>query len=291
MDVSIIIINYNTLALTRDCIDSIFTHTTDISFEVILVDNCSSDGSVDFFKNDNRIRFVESGQNLGFGKANNLGFTHAKGDFIFLLNSDTILLNNAIKLFLDTIKTLPARVGCLGCILEDTDGNEVQSAGRYLKKRKMLLNCFTSYLKPFMKVESKRIIDSNLMFQEVDMVVGADLFIRRSVIEAYGMFDPSFFMYHEENDMQRRYRKAGYVSAIIKGPRIIHLEGKSNSSSMRKKIMGDNGMFNYVRIWSTPVSYFLFRLLYMFLKSPIIFDPKYTISEKNNYLKTLINFK
>ena len=79
--------------------DSVFAQTSGVLFEVILVDNASTDGSIELFEKDDRICFVESGGNLGFGKANNLGYNYATGKYLFLLNSDTLLLNNAIKEF------------------------------------------------------------------------------------------------------------------------------------------------------------------------------------------------
>ena len=96
MDVSIIIVNFKTFLLTKNCIESIIAKTFGVEYEIILVDNASSDGSQEFFANDARIKFIEAGRNLGFGKANNLGVQQAKGDYIFFLNSDTLLLNNAI---------------------------------------------------------------------------------------------------------------------------------------------------------------------------------------------------
>ena len=96
MNVSIVIVNYNTLKLTKACIDSVIEKTSGLEYEIILVDNASSDGSSDVFKNDERIIFIEASDNIGFGKANNLGVKHAKGDYLFFLNSDTLLLNNAV---------------------------------------------------------------------------------------------------------------------------------------------------------------------------------------------------
>ena len=98
MDVSIIIVNYNTKNLTLQCIDSIYEKTIGVSFEIIIVDNNSTDGSQELLSQDNRIVFVEAGENLGFGKANNLGVEKSNGKFIFFLNSDTILVNNAINI-------------------------------------------------------------------------------------------------------------------------------------------------------------------------------------------------
>ena len=85
MDVSIIIVNYNTKQLTLDCINSVFDQTKDVSFEIILVDNASVDGSKELFEKDSRIKYIYSNQNVGFGRANNIGFEQAKGKYVFLL--------------------------------------------------------------------------------------------------------------------------------------------------------------------------------------------------------------
>ena len=95
MDVSVIIVNYNTRKLTGECIDSIFEKTSGITFEVIVVDNASQDDSIEIFRKDPRIIFIENTENQGFGKANNLGIKYATGRNILFLNSDTLLINNA----------------------------------------------------------------------------------------------------------------------------------------------------------------------------------------------------
>ena len=89
MDVSVIIVNYNTQGLTSDCIESIIAQTSAVEYEIILVDNASTDGSKEVFAQDKRIKYIYSDQNLGFGRANNLGIREAKGRYLFFLNSDT----------------------------------------------------------------------------------------------------------------------------------------------------------------------------------------------------------
>ena len=138
MDVSVIIVNYNTKDLTKQCIDSIFEHTSDVTFEVLLVDNASTDGSVELFEKDTRIRFLESGCNLGFGKANNLGAQNAEGKYLLLLNSDTILLNNAIKLFFDKMESVGQEVGCMGCLLQDAHRQYMHSYAELPNVKNML---------------------------------------------------------------------------------------------------------------------------------------------------------
>jgi len=109
MDVSIIIVNYNTLGLTSDCIESIVDKTSDLEYEIILVDNASTDSSKAVFSQDPRVRYIYSDRNLGFGRANNLGIREATGRYLFFLNSDTILLNNAVKYFFDFCEKNPDR--------------------------------------------------------------------------------------------------------------------------------------------------------------------------------------
>ena len=106
MDVSVIIVNYNTLQMTKDCIDSVIEKTTDVDYEIILVDNASTDGSKEFFKNYRGITYIYNEKNLGFGAANNTGAKTATGDFLFFLNSDTLFKNNALLIFYRSYATI-----------------------------------------------------------------------------------------------------------------------------------------------------------------------------------------
>ena len=128
IDVSIIIVNYNTCELTKQCIDSVFEKTSGISFEVIVVDNDSKDDSIKVLSQDSRVNFIESGANLGFGRANNLGIKHSTGKYVFFLNSDTLLLNNAVKKFWDFATTHSSfAIGALGCQLVDENNQGIGS--------------------------------------------------------------------------------------------------------------------------------------------------------------------
>lgn len=241
MDVSIIIINYNTCQMTDECITSICNQTKYITYEIILVDNGSTDGSFEHFKDDERVKYIYSKKNVGFGRANNLGFKHSHGKYVFLLNSDTLLLNNAIYEFWNYMQLAPIDVACCGCQLLDINGKPTHSAGRF----------------PDMHEFWKRIV--SFVFYElligrqrepeftqnavVDYVTGADLFIRRDVILENGMFDPDFFMYYEETEMQKRFYNMGYKSMIIVTPKIQHLIG----GSYKRKGHSLNGMIREMR--------------------------------------------
>lgn len=261
MEVSVIIVNYNTKLLTLQCIESIKRHTKDIEYEIILVDNGSEDGSNEFFKTYPGIIFLSLDTNIGFGKANNYCYNYAKGKYIFLLNSDTILKNNAIKLFRDRIETLGEDVGCIGSILKQEDGETPNNSYSQFPSIKTNLSFFSQLylgLKPIEKTHQLYPI-------EVDYIIGADLFIRRSVIEKYGLFDPDFFMYFEESNMQLRYAQKGVKRMIIDGPDIIHLEGASFNS--KKKLKGKKAqmyfesMRKYMKKRYSRTRYMLFRIL------------------------------
>ena len=294
MDVSIIIVNYNTKSVTKKCIESIISHTKGVEYEIILVDNDSKDGSVELFANDERIHFISSNENLGFGKANNLGYKTARGKYIFLLNSDTILLNDAVSIFFTKMEESSNDIACIGAFLLDKDLHPNQSFGRFLTMKRVLKMSTDSYLKKFKITKyDKSYWGKHEDWQEVEMVIGADIFIKRNIIEKFGLFDESFFMYHEENDMQRRYHEHGYKMALVKGPQIIHLEQVSSSkfTLMNKKIMSETGLFNYMRIWLTKTQFYILKMIYIILKFPIFLDRRYTLKDACKYYCFLLELK
>lgn len=279
MDVSIIIVNYNTRELTSNCVNSIIDETKNVSFEIILVDNASLDGSKEFFENDNRIHYIYNKENVGFGRANNIGYHEAKGKYLFLLNSDTILKNNAVFIFYEAMERLDNNVACIGAQLIDKDGNATKSFGPYFSFNVLFPHhvnqIFIDDIPPFGKT--------------VPVVIGADMFIRKEIADKYGLFDPIFFMYEEENDMQRRYASKGYVSKIIGGPQIVHLEGKSNKFRLNAHMIG--GAYTYMKKWSPRWKYWAFRLLYSLTRSVKVLLTHYNMKEKLKYLRVLFFYR
>lgn len=243
MDVSIIVVNYNTKKMLYDCIESIIRHTQDIQYEIIVVDNNSTDNSKEYicsrFKD---VVWIANKQNYGFGKANNIGASKAQGDYLFLLNSDTILLNNAVKLFYD--KYHKYKENCiLGCYLSNK--HYVTSYGEFANKKRMCIDVLYLYL-PFLKrlrlalVPIKADFEDNKIEKKVDFIVGADIFIRKETYEELNGFDEDYFMYCEDEDLCYRARKLGINCYIIKEPQIKHLEGSScNISKVKKKMLLD----------------------------------------------------
>lgn len=224
MDVSVIIVNYNTRQMTCDCLHSIRMHTKDVNYEVIVVDNASTDGSVEHIKTHfDRIRVISSDRNLGFGKANNKGALEARGKYLFFLNSDTLLLNNAIHSFYNYMER-NKEVGAVGGILLNEQGQVSFSYNRFPSPQteiKYVLNKF--FRRPTIPIPPSQPVS-------VDFISGADLFIPKVTFERLNGFDPEFFMYYEEVDLQKRMDSLGLKRMILPEVRIIHLEGGSFAS-------------------------------------------------------------
>ncbi|MDI4567916.1 MAG: glycosyltransferase family 2 protein, partial [Mycoplasma sp.] len=184
MDVSIIIVNYNTKELTVNCINSIYKHTKNVDFEVIVVDNASSDGSKECFGAFPGIIYIYSHENLGFGKANNLGVQVSRGKYLFFLNSDTLLINNTVKILCDTYKRIP-NAGCLGVRLIDGDQNYIHSSESFPLFKRQLIDLFKISKKDsYLRKELSRYTGGTI---EVDYVTGADLFVDKSLFIEFGM--------------------------------------------------------------------------------------------------------
>jgi len=243
MDVSIILVNYNTKKLTLECLQSLYAKTQGLSFEVFIVDNASSDGSAEAIKESfPQVKLIENPQNKGFGAANNLAIRQSSGKYIFLLNTDTILINNAVKIFFDFMEKNP-EAGACGGNLFDADREPVHSFG-YLKTPQSHLLRFSGlrYLCKSKKNDTKR-----EKLQEVEQIIGADLFIRKALLDEIGLFDERFFLYFEESELQFRIQEAGFKIFYIPDAFIFHFEGGSSKKNkkFRRQIMTQSEYLYY----------------------------------------------
>lgn len=252
MDVSIIIVNYNTKELIRNCLLSIYEQTKDIIFEIIVSDNGSTDGSIEMIKTDfPQVILIENNVNLGFGTANNRGLAVAKGKYVFYLNSDTLLLNNAVRIFFNYWENSENKnvIGALGCNLLNSEKKVTHSYGSFpvatnLKKlwKKRIINSIVKYflekLGIYMYFKKKSEIE---YFGEVDFITGADLFMKN---DKNALFDESIFLYNEDVEIQKRLEQLGLKRIIISNPLIMHLQGMSGS----KKQNFENMYFSFGKI-------------------------------------------
>jgi GT2 family glycosyltransferase len=226
MDVSIIIVNFNTKQLTQDCINSVFEKTTNIVFEIILIDNASTDGSADIFRLDNRIIFVESEENLGFGRANNLGIKIANGRNIFFLNPDTLLINNAVKTLSDFLD-IHSKIGVSGANLVDKNLTPIKSFSRFLPGLEEELNDLTGHRWERLCYGKNTFYNYTRTPLQVAFIVGADMMVKRSVLDIVGSFDKDFFLFYEETELSYRIKMAGYSIFSVPDAQLIHLVSKS----------------------------------------------------------------
>lgn len=228
MDVSIIIVSYNTVELTRNCLKSVFDKTDEVEFDVWVVDNASKDNSAQMIIEEfPQVKLIQSNENLGFGRANNLAITKSKAKYVFLLNPDTVLINNAVKILFDFMEN-PENIGygCCGGNLYDENLNPGPVGGNFPSLKILALRALglSFCIKKLYRPDKYR---KENEFTKLDVVIGADLMIRKEALDKSGLFDERFFLYLEETELQYRISKLGYSSIIVPHSKIIHLEGKS----------------------------------------------------------------
>jgi GT2 family glycosyltransferase len=237
LDLSIIIVNYNTCKLTLDALNSIYDSTTNYSYEVILIDNHSSDSSVDTIRAAHpHITLIDNQANVGFSRANNQGIRIAQGRYILLLNSDTLLESNTIQTMIQFMDAHP-QAGASGCKLVLTDGSLDKACKRGFPTPSAAFYYITGLSKRFPnnpKFNQYQLghLNENEHHQ-VDSLVGAFMLVRRTTIDQIGLLDEEYFMYGEDIDWCYRMKEAGWEIHYYPMTRITHLKG---ASSRRKPL-------------------------------------------------------
>ena len=231
--VSILIVNFNTKKLLVDCIESIYAHTT-LLFEIIVVDNASTDGSVAAVRklNKKEVTILSNKSNVGFAKANNQAISLAKGKYLLLLNSDTILTEDAIGRTVEYMNQHP-KIGIASCKLLNPDGS-LQPTGGYFPT---LLRVFfwmsfiddlpfiSSLVLPFHPAAS-----FYKQSRSLDWVTGAFFCVRAQVVRDIGGLDEDYFMYVEELDFCYRAKRKGWSVGYVPSTSIIHF-GRASSTN------------------------------------------------------------
>lgn len=224
--VSIILVNYNGAQVVIDCLHSIQKMLHEVPYEIIVVDNASVDQSVDLIAEKfPTVNLIRQSENRGFGAGNNVGAKVATGKYLFLLNTDTLLTCDVLPHLVEVIESDPA-IGIVAPKLLNSDGTLQISTARSIslwgeyQDLKQKIN----YQNP---QHQTRIAQQFSMMQEVDIVIGAALLIRRSLFEELGGFDETFFMYLEESDLCRRAQMKGWKIIYTPAVELIHLGGYS----------------------------------------------------------------
>lgn len=280
MNVSILIVNYNTHELLADCLRTVYEQTNGVTFEVIVVDNASTDGSEEYVMSRfPAVRWIASRENLGFGRANNLGASQARGEYLFLLNSDTLLLNNAVKMFYDYAVKNKELCGVLGGWLLAKAGTVNKSYGEFptvASEIGYLFGRLTDRLRGGVTHEKAA-------EKDVDYIVGADMFLSRELYRQFGGFDPNIFMYYEETDLQLRMAKAGVSRRLIPGPQIVHLEGGSfgkNELTYRRFEMSQVSYNYLVGKHRSGIQYLWYKTMLGIIRLTVLFQRSWTLRER-----------
>ena len=239
MDVSIIIVNYNTFKLTCTCIDSVISQTQGISYEIILVDNASSECPADLFlQKFPSVKLIKSPVNAGFTGGNNLGIQIANGDVILLLNSDVILTENAVVKCLECLKS-NNKIGVVTCMLKHPDGSIQKQCQRFPSVSLTIIELFRIH--KLISQPKRGILMGNGFFDHLtsiycDSVWGAFFMFPRKVLDNFEnkQLPGEFFMYAEDLMWCYAIRKMGYFIYYNAATSIIHHLGGSSSESVLK---------------------------------------------------------
>ena len=302
MDVSVIIINYNTKDLTMNCLRSVYASKTGYAYEVILVDNASSDGSVEeisqIFPN---VRIIANKENVGFGRANNQAAEVSTGRYLYILNSDTEIEKDVIQNVVSYGDANP-EAGIIGNRSHFPDGRPQESVYKFPSLLSELIFFAIGIIKMgdifLFKLNKYNDLQPDAPL-EVDVVAGFSMFIKRELYEQIGLFNERIFMFYEDNELCYRAKKTGYKNIYFPGAAIMHVNGGSvrkyrqNHAMLIKCYEGACVYFNETKgasyLWlfktlcvlSWYAELLLFSLLNMAVRSK-------KVEKKLNMLKALI---
>ena len=294
VDVSIIIVNWNTSMLLKNCLSSIFNQNMGLKYEVIVVDNASEDGSVKMVKEKfPTVKLVQNTKNIGFAAGNNIGMKIATGRYILLLNPDTIILDNAIHKTV-MIADNKKNVAVLGCQVWLNEKKIQKTCFRFPSIYSLIVQSFGLYkIFPHSKVLNRNSYCEwdRKTKKYVDVISGMYMLVRKKLIKKVGLMDEDYFVYAEETDWCYRFYKAGYRCMFTPKAKIIHCDGGGKSTQqisvkmyvqMQKSILiffrKQKGYFSwlfakYILIFSMIFKLFYFYLVaYLFKKSEVIND-------------------
>ena len=251
VDVSILIVCYKVRHLIAQCLEGIYAHTRDCTYEVFLVD-CSNDGTVDLVRSEfPDVRIVDNYENLGFGRGNNLLAQHATGRYLLLLNPDTIVSDNAIGNLYSTALAFP-KAGAIG------GRSRLPNGSRDLGCRQVIPTLGRIAISA---VGGASLISGWLPEEadeacEVETLHGAFMMVSSEAWGAVNGFDPSFFMYSEEMDLCHRLRQRGYSIVMTPNAEIIHLVGSGKQFDARRQQLIAQARMHFLRKhWSPSASF------------------------------------
>lgn len=240
-DITAVVVNYNTAEFCNNAVESILTTSPDITKEVILVDNGSSDNSVGIIKKKwgQKVLLIENKENHGFAKANNQALRQANGRYFFLLNSDAEVIGDAIEKMV-SFADANQRVGVLGCKIVSQSGEQQSSCWRTYNLQYLFCRAFNLdrmvpngiFGRSNIETYSKRNNSG-----PVEVVSGCSMLVRNSAAAKVGLFDERFFMYCEDMEWCTRMRKAGFEVYFLSNASVRHYYGGGTIANMRYEML------------------------------------------------------
>jgi len=259
--VSIIIVNWNGGEVLRNCIDSIFKYSKKEMFEIIVIDNNSSDNSIDLIK-DYEVSIYKQDENFGFAKANNIGYKYAKGKYILALNSDTLFTDDNISIMVEEFE-------------KQADDVVMMTAKLLNKDMSIQKNCYD--------IPTLRSMFFDLIFKirkkpkgnykiggYVQGAIGAYMLIKKSYIDNFGMFDESYFFYHEDIDLCNQIKKNKKKIYLSVKSKVIHLGGYS-TKSVKSEMIFEMHKSHYI-FAEKNLSKFKLKLFKAYMKIGLLTD-------------------
>jgi GT2 family glycosyltransferase len=241
MDLSIVIVNWNTRDLLRDCLTSLLPATTGLKAEVLVVDNASTDGSPAMIRADfPTVRLIESPTNIGFAAGNNLALREATGRHVLLLNSDTLVQGEVLREAVAWLDAHP-QAGVMGPTVLNADGTLQPSCSSFPSLKNLALQLMG--ITRIARLDGYRLTGwDRSTARRVDVVSGAAMFVRRAAMEEVGLLDESFFFYGEETDWCHRFARAGWEVVFVPLPAVTHFGGGSvRALSHRRDVLLTEG--------------------------------------------------
>lgn len=255
IDISVIIVNWNTKDLLKNCLNSVYQTIPNLVFEIFVVDNASSDGSVAMLEKEfpSVIRIVNQ-ENKGFGAANNQALAIMKGKYALLLNSDAVLTSGAVKKLWDFGETNKKAAIVCGQLL-NADGSRQNSIASFPSLLTLVVNTSVlEYLLPRF-YPSKRYKHTAPI--EVDSAVGACMMIRKETLAEAGAFDERYFFFFEETDLAYTMRRRGWKIYQVPDAFIYHLQGQSIGQNIKSRIEFFRSRYQFLRKWNNPLYFYL----------------------------------
>ncbi len=246
MDLSIIVVSWNTRELLSDCLAAVYAEPPDCPFEVWVVDNASQDNSADMVRQRfPQARLLETGANLGFAGANNLAISQSMGEYVLLLNPDTVVRPFALTALVQFMNEHP-EAGGAGSRLLNADGSLQPSCYPLPTLSRELWRLFhldVLYAYGVYKMEGW----DTAVTRRVEIVQGASFILRRNVLQRVGLLDDSYFMYSEEVDLCYRIKQAGWPLYWIPQSQVVHYGGQSTRQVAAKM---------FIELYRGKVQYF-----------------------------------